>query len=61
MPKGNGDGDFVNNVGAIYMVSEELNAERQWRRLPRALGFGFCLHVSEELNAERQWRLALWQ
>ncbi len=39
-----------------HCVSEELNAERQWR--PDNGLFNRCLgaNVSEELNAERQWR-----
>jgi len=38
-------------------VSEELNAERQWRRLILIKAPTLSSVVSEELNAERQWRL----
>ena len=47
---------FVKTIWLGFNVSEELNAERQWRRERRPLGLPHRRAVSEELNAERQWR-----
>jgi len=43
-------------LGVAAFVSEELNAERQWRPRSMANANYDPGRVSEELNAERQWR-----
>ena len=57
MPKGNGDlgPQILGNDQGIH-VSEELNAERQWRLGECPDTIDNVIGVSEELNAERQWR-----
>jgi len=44
------------SASAVFAVSEELNAERQWRHFPVLVNVHTPSTVSEELNAERQWR-----